>query len=191
MGRPSDSRTQGLLKSDPATVKSEFRRLNLQLTFHPTEAEPRAHYVVKGQCDLGALAFFYLRSRRTGAVVEPMREHFTAASRRMIVRRSVSMSLGEGRPFAFHACSFIRLRSPLAHRELRRDVRSGLAAEEDNHSDISPYCRITVYGQWLSPKHRNIPRIVDGDEEKANMIRAWVVHGQLYGPSGVRHSVDV
>ena len=33
----------GLLKSDPAKVKSEYRRLNLQLTFHPTEAEPRAH----------------------------------------------------------------------------------------------------------------------------------------------------
>jgi hypothetical protein len=29
----------GLLKSEPAKVKSEFRRLNLQLTFHPTEAE--------------------------------------------------------------------------------------------------------------------------------------------------------
>jgi hypothetical protein len=25
---------------------------NLELTFHPTEAEPRAHYIVKGQCDL-------------------------------------------------------------------------------------------------------------------------------------------
>ena len=64
----------GLLKSDPAKVKSEFRRLNLQLTFHPTEAEPRAHYIVKGQCDLGALVFFYLRSRRQGAVLDPMRE---------------------------------------------------------------------------------------------------------------------
>jgi hypothetical protein len=47
----------GLLKSDPAKVKSEFRRLNLQLTFHPTEAEPRPHYIVKGQCDLSALVF--------------------------------------------------------------------------------------------------------------------------------------
>ena len=63
----------GLPTSDPAKVKSEFRRLNLQLTFHPTEAEPRAHYVVKGQCDLGALVFFYLRSRRQGAVLDPMR----------------------------------------------------------------------------------------------------------------------
>jgi hypothetical protein len=64
----------GLLKSDPAKVKSEFRRLNLQLTFHPTEAEPRAHYIVKGQCDLGALVFFFLRSRRPGALLDPMRE---------------------------------------------------------------------------------------------------------------------
>ena len=63
----------GLLKSDPTKAKAEFRRLNLELTFHPTEAEPRAHYIVKGQCDLGALVFFYLRSRRTGAVVDPMR----------------------------------------------------------------------------------------------------------------------
>ena len=54
----------GLLKSDPAKAKAEFRRLSLQLTFHPTEAEPRAHYIVKGQCDLGALVFFFLRSRR-------------------------------------------------------------------------------------------------------------------------------
>ena len=63
----------GLLKSDPAKAKAEFRRLNLELTFHPTEAEPRAHYIVKGQCDLGALVFFYLRSRRQGAVLDPMR----------------------------------------------------------------------------------------------------------------------
>ena len=63
----------GLLKSDPAKAKAEFRRLNLQLTFHPTEAEPRAHYIVKGQCDLGALVFFYLRSYRQSAVLVPMR----------------------------------------------------------------------------------------------------------------------
>ena len=49
----------GLLESDPARVKSEFRRLDLQLTFHPTEAEPRPHYVVKGQCDLSALVFSF------------------------------------------------------------------------------------------------------------------------------------
>jgi site-specific DNA recombinase len=71
----------GLLKSDPAKVKSEFRRLNLQLTFHPTEAEPRAHYIVKGQCDLSALVFFYLRSRRPGAVLGPTRGQ-SAAERR-------------------------------------------------------------------------------------------------------------
>ena len=64
-----------MLKSDPAKVKSEFRRLNLQLTFHPTEAEPRDHYIVKGQCDLGALAFFYLRSRCQSAVLGSLRGH--------------------------------------------------------------------------------------------------------------------
>jgi hypothetical protein len=67
----------GLLKSDPVKVKSEFRRLNLQLTFHPTEAEPRPHYIVKGQCDLSALAYSYLRSRRPGAVLGPTKEHQT------------------------------------------------------------------------------------------------------------------
>jgi hypothetical protein len=41
---------------------------------HQTEAEPRAHYIVKGQCDLGALAFFYLRSRRQGALLDSLRE---------------------------------------------------------------------------------------------------------------------
>jgi septal ring factor EnvC (AmiA/AmiB activator) len=46
-----------LLKDDPAKTKAEFRRLNLQLTFTPTEAKPRPHYVVSGQCDLSALAF--------------------------------------------------------------------------------------------------------------------------------------
>jgi hypothetical protein len=51
-----------LLKSDIPRVKSEFRRLNLQLTFHPTEAQPRPHYIVKGQCDLSALAFSFLWS---------------------------------------------------------------------------------------------------------------------------------
>ena len=72
----------GLLKSDPAKIKSEFRRLNLQFTFHPTEAEPRAHYVVKGQCDLGALVFFYLRSRRQCAVLDSSREHRSTAAPR-------------------------------------------------------------------------------------------------------------
>ena len=64
-----------LLKSDPARVKAEVRRLNLQLTFKPVEAKPRPHYVVSGQCDLSALAFFYLRSRAIkGAVVDRMLE---------------------------------------------------------------------------------------------------------------------
>jgi site-specific DNA recombinase len=64
----------GLLKTDPARVKSEFLRLNLQLKFDPTEAEPRPYYLVKGQCDLSALVFFYLRSRRQSAVLDLMRE---------------------------------------------------------------------------------------------------------------------
>jgi hypothetical protein len=37
----------GLFKSGPTRVKSKFRRLNLQLTFYPTEAKPRPHYIVK------------------------------------------------------------------------------------------------------------------------------------------------
>jgi site-specific DNA recombinase len=72
-----------LLKTDPARVKAEFRRLNLQLTFTPVEAEPRNHYVVKGQCDLSALAFSFVRpakrvgrgsSGRMGAVVDLLGE---------------------------------------------------------------------------------------------------------------------
>ena len=76
----------GLLKSDPAKVKSEFRRLNLQLTFHPTEADPRDHYIVKGHCNLGALVFFYLRSRHQGAALGSLREH-QAHSRTLILLR--------------------------------------------------------------------------------------------------------
>jgi hypothetical protein len=63
-----------LLKTDPLKVKSEFRRLNLNLTFNPIEAEPRPHFVVKGQCDLSALVFFYLCSRFQGAVLDYSRE---------------------------------------------------------------------------------------------------------------------
>jgi hypothetical protein len=48
-----------LLKTDPATVKAELGRLNLALTFQPTEAEPRPYYTVKGQCDLSALVFSF------------------------------------------------------------------------------------------------------------------------------------
>jgi hypothetical protein len=51
----------GLLKSDPLRVKAEFRKLDLHLTFDPTEAEPRPYYVVKGQCDLSALVFSFER----------------------------------------------------------------------------------------------------------------------------------
>jgi hypothetical protein len=49
-----------LLHHDVSTVKAEFRRLNLALTFTPTDAEPRPHYVVKGQCDLSALVFSFV-----------------------------------------------------------------------------------------------------------------------------------
>ena len=59
----------GLLQVGSCKAKSEFRRLTLQLTFHPTEAEPRGHYVVKGQCDLGALVFaFALPTAKCGSV---------------------------------------------------------------------------------------------------------------------------
>ena len=58
-----------VLKTDAAKTKAEFRRLNLQLTFSPVEAKPRAHFVVTGQCDLSALAFFYLRSK-SGALLD-------------------------------------------------------------------------------------------------------------------------
>jgi DNA repair exonuclease SbcCD ATPase subunit len=51
-----------LLKEDVPRVKAEFRRLNLALSFQPVEAKPRAHYVVKGQCDLSALAFSFVRA---------------------------------------------------------------------------------------------------------------------------------
>jgi len=59
----------GLLKDDVARVKAEFRRLNLALTFTPVEAEPRPHYVVKGQCDLSALAFSFVRPADRGMPV--------------------------------------------------------------------------------------------------------------------------
>ena len=55
------------LKDDVPKVKSEFRRLNLALTFEPVDDEPRAHYVVKGQCDLSALAFSFVRPAASGA----------------------------------------------------------------------------------------------------------------------------
>jgi hypothetical protein len=63
-----------LLKSDPAKAKSEFRRLNLQLTFNPVEAKPRANYVVKGQCDLSALVLLFLRRKSQSAGLDRMRE---------------------------------------------------------------------------------------------------------------------
>jgi len=53
-----------LLKTDVPRVKAEFRRLNLQLTFGPVEAKPRPHYIVKGQCDLSALVFSFVRRDR-------------------------------------------------------------------------------------------------------------------------------
>ena len=62
-----------LLKNEPARVKSEFRRLNLQLTFNPIEAQPRAHYIVNGQCDLSALVISYFLWRFQSAVLDSMR----------------------------------------------------------------------------------------------------------------------
>ena len=61
---PADARAAqlkdlaGLLKSDPAKVKSEFRRLNLQLTFHPTEAKPRPHLHCQRPVRLGRTGLF-------------------------------------------------------------------------------------------------------------------------------------
>jgi hypothetical protein len=58
----------GLLHENVPRTKSEFPRLNLQLTFTPVEARPRTYFTVKGQCDLTALAFSlvrtYLRERQ-------------------------------------------------------------------------------------------------------------------------------
>jgi len=55
-----------LLKEDVPRVKAEFGRLNLALNFNRVEAEPRAQYVVEGQCDLSALVFSFVRSATTG-----------------------------------------------------------------------------------------------------------------------------
>jgi hypothetical protein len=81
----------GLLKTDPTLAKTEFRRLNLQLKFHPTEAEPRPYYLVKGQCDLSALVFFYLRSRRQSAVLDLMRGHQVHSRTAILLRFSVRL----------------------------------------------------------------------------------------------------
>jgi hypothetical protein len=75
-----------LLKTDPVKVKSEFRRLNLNLTFNPVEAQPRAHYTVQGQCDLSALVFFYLRSRFQSAVLDLMRERSVQSRTAVLLR---------------------------------------------------------------------------------------------------------
>jgi site-specific DNA recombinase len=82
------SELAGLLKEDVPRVKSEFRRLNLALTFTPVESEPRDHYVVKGQCDLGALVFSFVwpedhaiaLTRRSGAVQYRTGEQAAAAT---------------------------------------------------------------------------------------------------------------
>jgi hypothetical protein len=58
-----------LLKTDTTKVKAEFRRLNLLLQLHPTEASPRPYFSVTGQCDLLALVFFIVR-RRSGALLD-------------------------------------------------------------------------------------------------------------------------
>jgi hypothetical protein len=78
-----------LLRTDVPRAKSEFRRLNLALTFHPTEAKPRPYYVVKGQCDLSALAF----SRFVPADLLPIRwthrDRVSSASLDLLGERSV------------------------------------------------------------------------------------------------------
>ena len=65
-----------LLKSDVPWVKPEFRRLNLALTFTPVEAQPRPHYVVKGQCDLSALVFSFVRPSDWSAVAGRARSNW-------------------------------------------------------------------------------------------------------------------
>jgi hypothetical protein len=76
----------GLLRSDAARVKAEFRRLNLTLTFTPTDAEPRPHYVAKGQCDLSALVFSVVRPADRGRM--------TASDHRFVRRRAVQPPQG-------------------------------------------------------------------------------------------------
>jgi hypothetical protein len=69
-----------LLKTDPAKVKTEFRRLNLALTFHPTEAKPRPYYMVKGQCDLSALAFSFFYPAERGSLIRAWKPRLQGAS---------------------------------------------------------------------------------------------------------------
>jgi hypothetical protein len=80
-----------LLKSEPVRVKAEFRRLNLQLSFNPTEAKPRPHYVVKGQCDLAALVFLFLRARRQSAVLDRTLGHPVHSRTAVLLKFSVRL----------------------------------------------------------------------------------------------------
>jgi DNA invertase Pin-like site-specific DNA recombinase len=84
-----------VLKTDAARTKSEFRRLNLQLTFTPTGAEPRPYYIVKGQCDLSALVLFYLRSRRQGAVLDRLLGRIDGRGQAGVGFHCVSVGEGE------------------------------------------------------------------------------------------------
>jgi hypothetical protein len=74
-----------LLREDVPRVKTEFRRLNLALTFKSVEAQPRPHYVVEGQCDLSALVFSYVRPAQWP----------TAQSGRRVRQGAGLVSLGE------------------------------------------------------------------------------------------------
>ena len=75
-----------LLKTDPAKVKAEFRRLNLALTFQPTEAEPRPYYIVKGQCDLSALVFsFFYPADRGSEIPSPLARRSSQGARLVLL----------------------------------------------------------------------------------------------------------
>lgn len=85
----------GLLHQDVAAVKAEFRRLNLALTFTPTDAQPRPHYVVKGQCDLSALVFSFVRP--ADRLYTPASDHKSVRSRPRHARSGAVVGLlGEG-----------------------------------------------------------------------------------------------
>jgi site-specific DNA recombinase len=88
----------GLLKTDPQKVKAEFRRLNLKLTFTPTPGDPRDYYVVHGQCDLSALAFFYLRARAPKGAVLGRTLGSPASARNWSRGRSTISAAGAGAP---------------------------------------------------------------------------------------------
>ena len=100
-----------LLREDVPRVKTEFRRLNLALKFTPVEAEPRAHYVVEGQCDLSALVFSFVQRgaggvergrrmwqpRHQGAVLDPSGEGAVHSRTPVLLRFAAELPSVEAR----------------------------------------------------------------------------------------------